>query len=59
MTYRLARGVEKQFNVELEAGRLSADEERYSRMLFAQKYSSDEWNLRGNRRLGDGTESVG
>ena len=43
----LERSLEKNFGVELEAKRLSTEEERYSEALHSEKYSLDEWNLKG------------
>ena len=42
----LERSVEENFG-ELEAKPLSAEEERCSEALYGQKYSLDEWNLKG------------
>jgi lipoate-protein ligase A len=47
---RLITSVENLLEVRLETGRLSASEEDYSRKLFAEKYSSQNWNLNGNRQ---------
>jgi lipoate-protein ligase A len=41
------RSVEKNFGCELEAKRLSREEERYSEAVYTRKYSLDEWNLKG------------
>jgi len=55
---RLITCVESLLEVRLEAGRLSAREEEYSRKLFAGKYSSQDWNLKGNRLQWNGKERV-
>jgi lipoate-protein ligase A len=46
----LRRVVQDEFSVKLETGSLSVEEEECSKALLARKYSSDEWNLYGNRR---------
>jgi len=48
----LERSLERTWGLELEAGKVTREEERYSEALYKGKYSSDEWNLKGNRGLG-------
>jgi lipoate-protein ligase A len=50
--HQLVRSCERSFGVTLEAGELSAEEERTVRALYASKYSSREWNLHGLSREG-------
>ncbi len=50
VTRSLVTVLENQFRVELVLGSLSEAEEAYSKELLAHKYSSNEWNLCGNRR---------
>jgi len=47
----LERSVERNFGAELDAERLTREEERYSKELHAQKYSLNEWNLKGELGL--------
>jgi lipoate-protein ligase A len=46
---RLEGTFEKRMGAQLETCRLSPEEERYSIALDSRKYSSSEWNLKGNR----------
>jgi lipoate-protein ligase A len=60
----LERTLEKNFGAELEAKPLSTEEERYSETLHTEKYSLDEWNLKGElgyilgRRKGRGDHTT-
>jgi lipoate-protein ligase A len=47
----LERSLQTNFGVELESGQLSRNEEKISEALFTQKYSSDEWNMKGKAGL--------
>jgi len=49
MARSLEHSLETLFGVEFEANKTFQEEERCARVLFAQKYSRDEWNLYGNR----------
>jgi lipoate-protein ligase A len=51
VTRTLITRIRNQFSVELEAVPLSVEEEECSKVLLARKYSSNEWNLYGNRRI--------
>jgi lipoate-protein ligase A len=44
----LDKAIEKKPGVELLDGRLTNEEEENAEALYAQKYSKDEWNMRGN-----------
>ena len=48
----LERSLEGTWGLELEAGKVTREEDRYAEALYKRKYSSDEWNLKGNRGLG-------
>lgn len=43
--------VQDEFSVDLRTGSLSVEEEECSKTLLARRYSTDEWNLYGNRRV--------
>jgi lipoate-protein ligase A len=58
VTRTLIGAIQNQFRVELEAAPLSVKEEECSRALLARKYSTNEWNLCGNRRVSYGKEGV-
>ena len=58
VTRTLITAIQNQFRVELEAAPLSVEEEVCSKALMAQKYSSNEWNLYGNRQVRYGRKSV-
>jgi lipoate-protein ligase A len=49
VTRTLITIIQNEFSVELKAARLSEEEEECSKALLARKYSSNEWNLYGNR----------
>ena len=51
VTRTLITAIQNQFRVELEAAPLSVEEEECSETLLAWRYSSNEWNLYGNRRV--------
>ena len=51
VTRTLITAIQNQFRVELEAAPLSVEEEECSEALLAWRYSSNEWNLYGNRRV--------
>ncbi len=51
VTRTLIATIQNQFSVELEASPLSEKEEEYSKELLTRKYSSNEWNFYGNRRV--------
>jgi lipoate-protein ligase A len=44
----IERSVESYFAIELEAKGLSREEQKFAEALYLNKYSSDEWNIRGN-----------
>jgi lipoate-protein ligase A len=47
----LERSLEKSWGAQLEAKPLSAEEKRFSEALYAERYSRDEWNLKGERGI--------
>jgi lipoate-protein ligase A len=51
MKSSLIRSVENLFEVRLDEEGLSTEEKDHSKELFAEKYSSDDWNLYGKRRV--------
>jgi len=51
VTRTLISAIQNQFRVELVASPISVEEEECSKALTAQKYSSNEWNLYGNRMM--------
>jgi lipoate---protein ligase len=51
VTRNLITAIQNQFSVELEASPLLVEEEECSKALLVRKYSSNGWNLYGNRRM--------
>ena len=54
----MERTIEKKMGAQLETGRSSTEEERYSEALYSRKYSSSEWNLKGNRWFAGGADTM-
>ena len=51
VTRALITATQNQFRVKLEAAPLSVEEKECSKALKAKKYSTNEWNLYGNRMM--------
>ena len=54
----LESSLEKNWGAELQAKPLSPGEERFSEVLYNERYSRDEWNLKGERGIVRDEEKV-